>query len=170
VSYVIRELGDYTRQLGKLRPGQRVWVDGPHGVFTLNARNAKGIVLVAGGAGIGPIMGILRQLADNGDRRPIRMVYGNRTIQQMLFLDELETLREQLNLELLLVLDHPPEGFKGHTGFIDKTVLSSVMDQPEHANWDYYVCGPPVMVKAVEKNLAALSVPHDRILYEQLGF
>jgi predicted ferric reductase len=170
VSYVIRELGDYTRQLGKIRPGQRVWLDGPHGVFTLNARNAKGIVLVAGGAGIGPIMGILRQLADSGDRRPIRMVYGNRTIQQMLFLDELETLREQMNLELLFVLDQPPEGFDGHTGFIDETVLSSVMDHPEHANWDYYVCGPPVMVKAVEKNLAALSVPRDRILYEQLGF
>lgn len=170
ISYVIRGLGDYTRQLGKIRPGQRVWVDGPHGVFTLNARNAKGIALIAGGAGVGPIMGILRELADSGDRRPIRLVYGNRTIEQMLFLDELEVLREQLDLELLLVLADPPEGFEGHKGFIDTTVLSKVMDHPEHASWDYYICGPPPMVKAVEKNLAALSVPRDRILYEQLGF
>ena len=44
ISYVIRELGDYTSQLGKLKPGQHIWLDGPHGVFTLNARNAKGIV------------------------------------------------------------------------------------------------------------------------------
>ena len=170
MSYVIRELGDYTRQLGKIRPGQRVWVNGPHGVFTLNARNAKGIVLIAGGAGIGPIMGILRELADNGDRRPIRLVYGNRTIDQMLFLDELETLRSQIDLKLLLVLDHPPEGFEGHKGFIDREVLSSTIDHPEHVNWDYYICGPPRMVKAVEKNLETLSVPRDRILYEQLGF
>jgi predicted ferric reductase len=170
ISYVIRELGDYTRQLGKLKPGQRVWVDGPHGVFTLNARNAKGIALIAGGAGIGPIMGLLRELADNGDRRPIRLVYGNRVLEQMLFLPEFEALRDKLDLDILLVLDNPPEGFQGHKGFIDKEVLANTMDHPEHANWDCYICGPPRMVKAVEKSLQALSVPRDRILYEQLGF
>lgn len=170
LSFVIRELGDYTRQLGKVKPGQRVWVDGPHGVFTLNARNAKGIALIAGGAGIGPIVGILRELADNGDRRPIRLVYGNRTIEQMLFSDELEALRNKLDLQILLVLDQPPEGFEGHKGFIDREVLARTMDHPEHANWDYYICGSKPMVKAVEKHLEALSVPRDRILYEQLGF
>jgi predicted ferric reductase len=170
ISYVIRELGDYTRQLGKIKPGHRFWVDGPHGVFTLNARNAKGIALIAGGAGIGPIMGILRELADHGDRRPIRLLYGNRSIEQMLFSEELEALREKLDLDILLVLDNPPEDFQGHKGFIDKEVLAKTMDHPENANWDYYICGPPPMVKAVEKNLEALSVPRDRILYEQLGF
>lgn len=170
ISYVIRELGDYTRQLGKLRPGQRVWVDGPHGVFTLNARNATGIVLIAGGAGIGPIMGILRELADRADDRPIHLVYGNRHISQMMFLNELAALGDRLNLELHLVLDDPPEGFQGHKGFIDAEVLFSAMDHPEHENWDYYICGSPPMVKAVEKNLEILEVPRNRILYEQLGF
>jgi NAD(P)H-flavin reductase len=170
LSFVIRELGDYTKQLGKLKSGQLVWLDGPHGVFTLNARNATGVVLIAGGAGIGPIMGILRELDAVGDRRPVKLVYGNRNIEQMLFLDEFEAMRERLNLNVHLVLDHPPEIFDGHRGFIDREVLSTVMDQPEHVNWDYYICGPPPMVKAVENHLKALSVPKDRILYEQLGF
>jgi predicted ferric reductase len=171
ISYVIRELGDYTAQLGKLLPGQRVWVDGPHGVFTQNARNARGVVLIAGGAGIGPIMGLLRELAANSDSRPVRLIYGNRTLGQMLFLEEIESIEKRLNLETLLVLDQPPtEGFTGHRGFIDADVLSRFTTEPDACNRDYYICGPPVMVKAVEKSLLALSVPQERILYEQLGF
>ena len=170
ISYVIRELGDYTSQLGKLKPGQHIWLDGPHGVFTLNARNAKGIVLLAGGAGIGPIMGILRELGDRGDSRPVRLIYGNRTIEQMMFLEEFDTLQSKLDLQLHLVLEQPPKNFEGHKGFIDTQVISRAIDHPEHDCWDFYICGPPIMVKAVAKNLKKLSISNDRILYEQLGF
>ena len=170
VSYVIRDLGDYTRQLAKIRPGKRVWLDGPHGVFTLNARNATGIVLIAGGAGIGPLIGILRELASNNDARPIWLFYANRTMEQMLFLDELESMKATLQLQVSLVLEAPPEGFDGYQGFIDQTVLSSALQDPQHVNWDFYICGPPMMVTAVEHHLKALSIPRDRILYEQLGF
>ncbi len=170
MSFVIRELGDYTRQLGKLKVGQRIWVDGPHGVFTLNARISAGIALIAGGAGIGPIMGILRELAEKEDRRPIHLVYGNRKISQMLFLEEFRVLGNQLDLEVLLVLEDSPEDFTGYKGFIDREVLSRLTEDPNHTNWDFYICGPKPMVKAVEKNLEDLSVPRERILYEQLGF
>ena len=170
ISYVIRELGDYTRQLDRLKVGQRVWLDGPHGVFTLNARNAQGIVLIAGGAGIGPIMGILRELADNNDPRPIKLIYGNRVMDQMLFLDELQTMRENLDLDMMPALEIPPDSFEGHQGFIDVELLGQVVRQQDCTNWDFYVCGPEAMVKAVASNLRRLSVPRDRILFEQLGF
>ena len=82
----------------------------------------------------------------------------------------LEGIRCRAPGQVLKGLDQPPENFDGHRGFIDRDILSRVMDHPEHANWDYYICGPEPMVKAVEKHLKALSVPTDRILYEQLGF
>jgi len=170
LSYVIRELGDYTRQLGKLVPGQRVWVDGPHGVFTQNGRNASGVVLIAGGAGIGPIMGLLRELRDKRDTRPIRLVYGNRSLGQMLFLEEIKAIEGDLDLKTYLVLEKPSEGFTGRTGYIDKALLAELTTENDSCNRDYYICGPPVMVKAVEKHLRSLDVPVDRILYEQLGF
>ena len=170
LSYVIRELGDYTRQLGKLKSGQRVWVNGPHGVFTLNARNARGLVFIAGGAGIGPIIGILRELRNNGDRRPVRLVYGNRSIGQMMFLDELQALGKVLDFEMILVLDNPPPDFDGYKGFIDQRVLSRLTDAPDKDAWDYYLCGPAPMVKAVQTNLKALNIPEKRILFEALGF
>jgi predicted ferric reductase len=170
LNYVIRDLGDYTRQLGKLKPGQRVWVDGPHGVFTLNARNAKGIALIAGGAGIGPIIGILRELQHSASKLPIRLIYGNRNIDQMMFLDELEAMRSSLDFDFTLVLNDPPENFSGHKGFIDVEVLGSLINTPNFDCWDYYICGSELMVKAVEQNLKLLNIPQKRILYEQLGF
>lgn len=175
VSFVIRSLGDYTRQLHKLKPGQRVWVDGPHGVFTLNARNAEGIVLIAGGAGIGPIIGILRELRARGDTRPVRLLYGNRTIEQMMFIDELRDMAEALDLQTTLILNEapesfPPEHFKGHIGFIDIGVIQDASTGHNNVNWDYYICGPQPMVKAVEAHLSNMNIARERILYEQLGF
>ena len=175
LSFVIRNLGDYTKQLGKLQTGQRVWVDGPHGVFTLNARNAQGIVLLAGGAGIGPIIGILRDLKNRADTRPIRLIYGNRNMAQMMFLDELIDMAKNMNLVTTLVLndtpdDFPPIGFQGHKGFINQSVIEASGEGYNTQNWDYYICGPQPMVKAVETTLQQLDIPQSRILYEQLGF
>jgi predicted ferric reductase len=175
LSFVIRSLGDYTNQLHKLKSGQRVWVDGPHGVFTLNARNAQGIVLIAGGAGIGPIIGLLRELKGKGDMRPVRLLYGNRSMEQMMFVDELREMSTALNLQTTLILNDapevfPPEGFNGHTGFIDRQVIEQASTGHNNINWDYYICGPKPMVKAVEDHLHNMSISRDRILYEQLGF
>ena len=170
ITYVIRELGDYTRQLGKLKKGQRVWVDGPHGVFTQTARNATGVVLIAGGAGIGPIMGLLREFAEQADGRPVKLIYGNRTLQQMSFMNEIDSFKDRLDLDVKLVLEKPAEGFDGHVGFIDRNLLREITEYPDSQNWDFYICGPPIMVKAVEGALLSLSVHSDRILYEQLGF
>lgn len=170
ISFVIRGLGDYTKQLWKLKAGHRVWVDGPHGVFTLNARSAKGVVLIAGGAGIGPIISLLRELRHKGDKRPTKLIYGNRNIEQMMFKDELEATKADLDFEYTLVLNDAPEGFQGHEGFIDTNLLKQVTSTIEQDTYDYYVCGSEPMVKAVEKNLRDLDIPQERILYEQLGF
>jgi predicted ferric reductase len=170
LSFVIRSLGDYTKQLGKLKAGHRVWVDGPHGVFTLNARNAKGVVLIAGGAGIGPIIGLLRELKHKQDKRPVRLIYGNRNENQMMFQQELEEMRANMDFDYTLVLNNAPEGFTGHTGFIDTNLLKQTTEHFEQDHFDYYVCGSEPMVKAVEGNLKQLDVPQERILYEQLGF
>ena len=106
LSFIIRELGDYTSRLDQLKPGQRVYVDGPHGVFTLEGQNAAGVALIAGGAGIGPTLGILRQLRDLGESRSIRLIYGNRCFEQMVFLDEIEMTEKALpDFKKTLVLE-----------------------------------------------------------------
>lgn len=170
ISFVIRALGDYTSNLGSLKVGQRAYLDGPHGVFTLSGRKANGIALIAGGAGIGPIIGLLRQLRDVGDTRPIRLVYGNQVMEQMVFQDEINAMSESLNFEQMLVLTQPPENFNGHKGVMDRQILEQVFSTADRDNWDYYLCGPEVMVKAVEKTMHDMKIPQERIIFEQLGF
>lgn len=172
VSFIIRELGDFTSNLGALKPGQRVYVDGPHGVFTLNGRQASGIALIAGGAGIGPNLGILRQLVDLRETRPVRMIYGNRRLDQMCSQDEINSIETTLpNFEQRLVLEQADDSAKtAHIGFIDKAFLADQFDEEKRKNWVFYVCGPPVMVDAVTDHLRALGIPETQILFEQLSF
>lgn len=171
ISFIIRELGDFTSQLGRLKPGQRVYVDGPHGVFTLNGRQAAGIALVAGGAGIGPILGILRQLNDLGEKRPIRLIYGNRRYDQMVAQDEICSIEKVLlDFSQTLVLEQPESGIAARTGYISRELLEDEFSEEQRETWLFYVCGPPVMVTAVSDHLRVIGVPERRILFEQLAF
>jgi ferredoxin-NADP reductase len=65
--FTIKALGDFTELLIGLRPGRRVYLDGPHGQFTIDGVRSSGFVFIAGGVGITPMMSILRTLADRGD-------------------------------------------------------------------------------------------------------
>ncbi len=170
VSFIIREAGDYTSNLGSLKLGQRAYLDGPHGEFTLSGRKARGIGLIAGGCGIGPTLGILRQLRDTGDARPVRLIYGNQTMDQLVFQGEIEAMTEAMNIQQQLVLTEPPDGFAGHQGVIDKKILEEVFCSDERDEWDYYVCGPEVMIRAVEKTMKDIGIPRNRIIYEALSF
>lgn len=172
ITFIIRELGDYTSQLGKLKAGDITYLDGPHGVFTLNGRNAKGIALIAGGAGIGPIMGIMRQLRDIGDTRPIRLMYGNQTMDQMILQEEISAMSKSniMDFEQMIVLTQPPEEFNGHKGVMDRGILETFFCSSEREEWDFYLCGPQVMVNAVERTLLSMKIPNERIIFEKLGF
>lgn len=171
LSFIIRELGDYTSKIGKLKPGQRVYVDGPHGVFTLNGHNPDGIALIAGGAGIGPILGLLRQLHDLQDARPIRLVYGNRSAEQMVFQDEIRAVETSLrDFRQTLVLEHPSSVMVAHEGFISQALLEEQFPPEQRGTWLFYVCGPPVMVDAVASNLRKIGVPEQRIIFERFSF
>lgn len=171
ISFIIRELGDWTGNLDKLTPGQRVYVDGPHGVFTLNGRQATGVALLAGGAGIGPNLGLLRQLRDLGDSRPVRLVYGNRRMNQMCCQEEIAQIEKEMdNFKQHLSLEQAEPGVDAHIGYLDKDYLASLFDEDKLQNWIFYVCGPPVMVDAVTDHLRALNVPEKQIQFEQLAF
>lgn len=171
ISFIVRELGDWSSNLDKLKPGKRVYVDGPHGVFTLNGRQASGVALIAGGAGIGPNLGILRQLRDLGESRPVRLVYGNRRMDQMVCQDEIKSIESDLpDFKQLLCLENAEEGVEAHTGFIDRDYLAGQFDESQRDNWIFYVCGPPIMVDAVTDHLRKLGIDEDRIMFEQLAF
>src|SRR5215471_1801313 len=122
VDMSIRNLGDFTSAIHRTPVGQRVYLDGPYGAFTIGAP-ADMHVLIAGGIGVTPMMSMIRTLADRGDKRPVILLYGSKDWDSITFREELEALKERLNLTVVHVLENPREGWTGERGFIDAEVF-----------------------------------------------
>lgn len=170
---VIRDLGDFTKQLGQLRPGQRVTVEGPYGHFTLAGRAASGVVLLAGGAGIGPMLSLLRSLSPNAASLPIRLLYGNRQADQMVASAELSAFETSLpDFSVHYAVEQPNGSLPGaFHGRLDKSFLAQHLPPAGKADgWLAFVCGPPAMVQASLDHLRFLGWPRERIIFERFGF
>lgn len=164
--FTIKELGDFTRTIKQVRFGAVVYVNGPHGAFTTDFhRHAPGFVLVAGGVGIAPIMSMLRTLADRRDRRPLYLIYGNWNWEGLLFRDEIEALKSRLNLTVAHVLQEPPPGWPGATGFVTEKLLRATIP-PGATDHVCFLCGPKAMTDSVSRSLRRLRFPLHRIHFE----
>lgn len=172
VDMIIRELGDYTSQLDTLTIGQQVYVDGPYGSMSLRDSDAaEGITLIAGGAGIGPMLSLLRELAANHDPRPIRLLYGNNDYEQMVLQEEIQSLQKTMpDFTQQLVCDKPTDIPGVRQGVIVKDDIAETID-PEFANdWAVYLCGPQAMIASLKASLRFLGIPEANVHYEQLSF
>jgi predicted ferric reductase len=171
VEFIIKELGDFTRTINQIKPGTRAWLEVPHGHLThIGHEDAPGIALIAGGVGIAPLLGILRELAVTGDPRPTVLLYGNRTVAQIVCREELQRLSESHGTEVVHVLSEPPDGWSGDTGMIDETLLRRHFETEARRDWLYILCGPPEMLKDVEETLISVGVPSSRILSENFVY
>jgi predicted ferric reductase len=166
ITFTIRELGDFTSTVGDIRPGVRAYVDGPYGTFDIDQHTGPGYVFIAGGIGAAPIMSMLRTMADRGDDRAITFFYGNRTWDSISFREELVELEARLNLTVVHLLEEPPEGWEGETGFITREMLDRHLPADRHERV-YFVCGPIPMIAVVERALRALGVPLTQIHSER---
>jgi predicted ferric reductase len=169
VEMTIRNLGDFTSEIGDVPVGQRVYLDGPYGAFTIDRNPADMHVLIAGGVGITPMMSIVRTLADRADKRPVILLYGNKDWDRVTFREELDALKQRLNLTVVHVLEKPPAGWTGEKGFINAAVLERYLPPP-FADHEYYICGPDVMMDAIESALSQLGVPLSKYHSERYSF
>ncbi len=170
LEFVIKEAGDFTSRLDRLRVGGRAHLDGPHGNFVLEGHEAHGILAIAGGVGIAPILSLLRQAAHERDPRPWSLIYGNRHAGQIVHARELETLRSRLDLTVVHVLSEPPAGWTGEVGQLDAALVARYVDPGRMGGWLVFVCGPPAMIDTVERALVRLGIPLDRILAERFRY
>lgn len=170
VSFIIKELGDFTRTIGQVKPGTRAYLDGPHGHLTVTDHPAPGIALIAGGVGIAPILGILRELHASGDTRPTALIYGSQSEHHICCLDELERLTREHGTRMTHMLCEPASDLECEIGFVTPDVLRAHFGDEEHRKWLYVLCGPPPMLEAVEDALIDLGVPSGQILSERFSY
>lgn len=170
LSFTIKESGDFTNRIGTLAPGTRAYLDGPHGNFTMVGRHAAGLVFIAGGVGLAPIMSMLRHMRETRDPRPVRLVYGNRIAEQILYADEIEALPGTLDFTVDYVVSEPAPGWTGRVGQLDFDMLRACLEGVERTGRLYFVCGPPPMMNSVEDSLRRLGVPARAVITERFKY
>lgn len=168
VRFSIKKAGDFTNTIPDLKPGDRMFVDGPYGTFDLkNPRMQKGLVLIGGGIGIAPVMSIVNTIADTGDKRPVFVFYGDLCEDTVLFANEFEALKSRMNLTVIQVLEKPHDVEKcKNKGYITKDLLLSTLTE-NYKDLYYFMCGPMPMMNAMNKHLAAMGVDPAQIATEK---
>ncbi|MEO5854119.1 MAG: 2Fe-2S iron-sulfur cluster binding domain-containing protein [Nocardioides sp.] len=150
-----------------LAVGDRLDITGPFGVFTLRDGRDSDLVFVGGGAGMAPILSVLRSLAEKGSTRKATYYYGARTQRDLCFEKELDGLTESLpNFRFVPALSEvdADEPWDGEVGLITEIVKKYETDLSDA---DSYVCGPPPMVEAAMDVLSGLGAPDKHIYYDK---
>jgi predicted ferric reductase len=168
VELAVKALGDFTSRVGDLEPGTRVYVDGPHGVFSIDQDEGPGFGLIAGGVGIAGLISMLRTMADRKDVRPAVLFYANGEWDDVAYREELEGLKDRLNLTVVHVLERPTEAWRGETGYVTREVLARHLP-PGYRRFQFFICGPDQMMDAVEAALVQLGAPPERVHTERFN-
>lgn len=169
ISFTIKALGDWSSGVvPAVRPGDRAWVDGPHGVFSIDREEGAGYGLIGGGVGITPLRSMVLSMEQRGDRRPIVLFYGARNEEDLTFDEELAALDARMeNLTVVRVLSRPSEQWTGERGYVNAAVLARHLPEGLLTRFQYFICGPGVLMDAMEDALPSLGVSADRIHTER---
>ncbi|MFO7800981.1 MAG: FAD-binding oxidoreductase [Desulfovermiculus sp.] len=162
---IIRNSGDWTRKIGNVQPGDRVYLDGPYGLFTHRRLSPdREIIMIAGGIGITPMLSMLRFIADTQDTRPITLIWSNKTPQHIIHPQEIHTLQAQLpQLRICHVFTAQPEGQR-----LDKARLAELLDGCS-LQAAVFVCGPPKMMNSMQKALKGIGYPRRALFMERFS-
>ena len=147
--------------------GDRLDVEGPFGTFTLRESRTSPIVFLGGGAGLSPVLGLLRSMADRGVEREAVFYYGARQQRDLCFEKELRELEERLpGFRYVPALSEPAgdDAWDGEVGLITEVVRRH---ESNLKGREAYVCGPPPMVDAAIPLLTELGVPEQYIFYDK---
>lgn len=151
----IKNLGSFTSKIQSLKPGDKVYIDGPYGYFSIDRfPEVERLVMIPGGIGVTPIMSILRTMADRNDHRPIMLFYCNQEWETLTFREEIRELENILNLTVIYTLERPPQNWLGEKGFLNSSILNKYLsDDWKNDKTAIFLCGPAPMMSAVEKAL-----------------
>jgi len=156
-----------------LRKGDSVSVSGPFG--ELGARDSnREMILIGGGVGMAPLRAIIAdQLERVGTKRRISFWYGARSRVDLFYrqeFDRLQAVHDNFTWTVALSDPAPEDKWDGATGFIHDVVLDHYLkDHPAPEDCEYYLCGPPLMIKAVLAMLDDAGVEPDRIFNDDFG-
>ncbi|MEV5571643.1 ferric reductase-like transmembrane domain-containing protein [Spirillospora sp. NPDC052269] len=155
----VKAAGDHSRGLVRLRPGTRVWAEGPYGAFTEAKQTRRRVLLLAGGVGITPLRALFETL-----RGDVTLIYLARRPEDLALRDELEAIAARRDRRVLCFVDDPAEYSLSLTGDSLQAVVPDVDER------DVYLCGPPGMTRAAHRALREAGVPARHVHHESFEF
>ena len=165
--------GKMTSYIFSLKPGDEVAISGPFGEFFAKETEAE-MLFIGGGAGMAPMRShIFDQFYRLHTERKISFWYGARSLREAFYIEDFDKIEHEFSsFEWHLALSEPlPEdAWTGKTGFIHQVVYDSYLKtHPAPEDVEYYLCGPPMMLKACMQMLDGLGVEPDNILFDDFG-
>lgn len=156
-----------------LKPGDKVTISGPYGEFFIK-ESEREMVYIGGGAGMAPMRSHLFHLFHTlKTGRKVSFWYGARSVREMFYDDHFKKIKEQFpNFSYTVALSEPmaEDNWTGPTGFIHQVLHDEYLGKHEDpTEVEYYMCGPPPMISAVEGMLANLGVEPEMIAYDSFG-
>ncbi len=152
-----------------LAPSDPLKLKGPYGTFTLRKKSDADIIFIGGGAGLAPILSLLKSMAEEGTDRPATFFYGARTGADLCLDDEIAELADALpDFTYIPALSEPTpedsETWTGEVGLITDVVERLATDVGEKA---IYLCGPPPMIDAAIDVLLAMGADEEQIYFDK---
>jgi len=153
-----------------MKPGNNVTVSGPYGEFFIK-NTKREMIYIGGGAGMAPMRSHLFHLfkTEKTDRK-VSFFYGARSLREMFYDDQFKEIAAQFpnfNYTVALSEPMPEDNWKGPVGFIHQVVQDTYLNNhPDPSEIEYYLCGPPMMIDAVNKMLYNMGVDSEMIAYD----
>jgi predicted ferric reductase len=173
INFLIKEVGDFTSSLPTTPIGTPAFLDGPHGHFQIPEK-AQSIVMIAGGIGIAPFVGLLQEMALSADPRPVRLITGNRLPEQAIAISSVVNTTAFKDFKEIQVLGEPAPDSLELKGQLDFETLEKLLGDeaiaPLRSNAVFMVCGPVPMIDAAEAALVRLGIPLERIISEKFQY
>ena len=156
-----------------LKAGDKVTVSGPYGEFFIKDTDRE-MIYIGGGAGMAPMRSHLFHLFKTAKtKRKVNFFYGARSLREMFYDEEFKEIQKQFpNFSYTVGLSEPlPEdNWDGPVGFIHQVVQDKYLyNHEDPSEIEYYLCGPPLMIDAVNKMLYNMGVDSEMIAYDVFG-
>jgi predicted ferric reductase len=154
----VKAIGDHSARLRELRPGTRVWAEGPYGAMTASRRSRGKVLLVAGGVGITPMRALFETLP--GSAGDLTLLYRANSTQDLALWDELAAIAKERGARLMYAVNSPD----GERPDISAENLQRKI--PDIERHDVFMCGPAGFAQSVYEALRGAGVPARRIHHE----
>lgn len=162
IRFTIKAVGDFTSKVGQIKPGTRVIIDGPLGLFTEEKSKRDKFLFIAGGIGITPLRALAEKLSQKG--KDVVLLYSNRKKNEIALINELSSLPIRT---YYFITDEPAVETNFQEGRISREVIKELV--PDLKERDVYICGPEPMMDAMIVYCKELEVNTNQIHYEKFS-